>query len=67
MTLVSTQPLTEMNAKNLPGSKVRPAHKANITAVCYRKNWSFLVSKSYRFPRFVKGIVPHISLNTFVI
>jgi hypothetical protein len=33
--LGSTQPLTEMSTKNLPGSKGRPARKANIlTAIC---------------------------------
>jgi hypothetical protein len=33
--LMSTQPLTEMSANNLPGSKGQPARKAdNFTAVC---------------------------------
>jgi hypothetical protein len=31
----STQLLTEMNTRNLPGGKWRPAHKAdNLTAIC---------------------------------
>jgi hypothetical protein len=31
----STQPLTEINTKNLPGSKWRPARKTDIlTAIC---------------------------------
>jgi hypothetical protein len=40
----STQPLTEISTKNIPGGgKVQPAHKAdNLTAICeltvYRKN-----------------------------
>jgi hypothetical protein len=35
MTLGSTQPQTEMSTKNLPGSKGRPARKAdNLTAIC---------------------------------
>jgi hypothetical protein len=35
MALVSTQPLTEMSARNLPGGKGRPARKAdNVTAIC---------------------------------
>jgi hypothetical protein len=35
MALGSTQPLTEMSIKNLPGSKGRLASKAdNLTAVC---------------------------------
>jgi hypothetical protein len=33
--LVSTQPLTEMSARNLPGGKGRPVHKADsLTAIC---------------------------------
>jgi hypothetical protein len=35
MALGSTQPLTEMSARNIPGGKERPAHKAdNLTAIC---------------------------------
>jgi hypothetical protein len=35
MTLWSTQPLTEMSTRNLPGGKGRPACKAeNLTAMC---------------------------------
>jgi hypothetical protein len=35
MTLGSTQPLTEMSTRNLPGDKERPARKAdNLTAIC---------------------------------
>jgi hypothetical protein len=35
MALVSTQPLTEMSTRNLPGSKERLAHTAdNLTAIC---------------------------------
>jgi hypothetical protein len=35
MTLGSTQPLTEMSARNLPGGKGRPARKADdLTAIC---------------------------------
>jgi hypothetical protein len=35
MALVSTQPLTEMSTRNLPGGKERPARKAdNFTAIC---------------------------------
>jgi hypothetical protein len=35
MTLGSTQPLTEMSTRNLPGGKGRPAHKADkFTAIC---------------------------------
>jgi hypothetical protein len=35
MALGSTQTLTEMSTRNLPGSKGRPARKAdNLTAIC---------------------------------
>jgi hypothetical protein len=34
MTLGSTQPLTEMSITNLPQRKVRPAGKADLTAIC---------------------------------
>jgi hypothetical protein len=35
MTLESTQPLTEMSTRNLPGGKRQPARKAdNLTAIC---------------------------------
>jgi hypothetical protein len=34
MALESTQPLTEMSTRNLPGGKGRPARKAdNLTAI----------------------------------
>jgi hypothetical protein len=34
VTLGLTQPLTEMSTRNLPGDKVRPAGKADITDIC---------------------------------
>jgi hypothetical protein len=35
MALGSTQPLTEMSTKNLPGGKKRPARRAdNLAAIC---------------------------------
>jgi hypothetical protein len=35
MALGSTQPLTEISTRNLPGGKGRPARKAdNLTAIC---------------------------------
>jgi hypothetical protein len=35
MALQSTQPLTEMNTRNLPGGKGRPTCKAeNLTVIC---------------------------------
>jgi hypothetical protein len=35
MGLRSTQPLTEMSTRNIPGGEGRPVHKAdNFTAIC---------------------------------
>jgi hypothetical protein len=35
MALGSTQPLTEMSTRNLPGGKGQPAHRAdNLAAIC---------------------------------
>jgi hypothetical protein len=43
MTLGSTQPLTEVSTRNLPGNKGRPARKAdNLNVICeliVRKMW----------------------------
>jgi hypothetical protein len=35
MALGSTQPLTEMSTRNLPGGKERPVHKADNLTVIY--------------------------------
>jgi hypothetical protein len=60
MALGSTQPLTEMRTRNLPGSIRWPARKAdNLTAIydlLSWKCWSLDVSKLYVPPRFVTGI-----------
>jgi hypothetical protein len=34
MALGSTQPLTEMSTRNLPGGKGQPARKADLTEIC---------------------------------
>jgi hypothetical protein len=34
MALGSTQPLTEMSTRNIPGGEGRPAPKADLTAIC---------------------------------
>jgi hypothetical protein len=40
MALGSTQPLTEVNTRNLPGGKGRPARKTdNLTAICVEEMW----------------------------
>jgi hypothetical protein len=38
MALGSTQPLTEMSTRNLPGSKKQPAHRADNLAAIYEPN-----------------------------
>jgi hypothetical protein len=61
MTLGSTQPLTEMSTRNLPGVKGQPARKAdNLTAICEpivkRKCGSLDVSQPNGSARPVRGI-----------
>jgi hypothetical protein len=34
MVLGSTQPITEMSTRNIPGGKGRPAREADLTAIC---------------------------------
>jgi hypothetical protein len=51
MVLWSTQPLTEMSTRNIPGGKGRPARKAeNLTAICeptVYKLWGLDVAQPY--------------------
>jgi hypothetical protein len=59
MALGSTQPLTEMSTRNLPGSKGRPARKAdNLTAICepniYRKN---VGASTFHNPKGLHGLL----------
>jgi hypothetical protein len=53
MALGSTQPITEISTRNLPGSKGRPAHKADsFIGICEPNN----VSQPHRPPRPVTGM-----------
>jgi hypothetical protein len=59
MTLGSTQPLTEMSTRNLPGGEGRPVRKADPTVICEPivfKCGSLDVSKTYGPSRPVSGI-----------
>jgi hypothetical protein len=59
MALRSTQPLTEMSTRNLPGGKGRPVHGAdNLTGICEPTVWkcgSLEVSQPYGPSWPVKG------------
>jgi hypothetical protein len=61
MALGSTQPLTEMSTRNLPGGKGWPERKAdNLVAICeptvLKKCASLDVSQPYELPRPSTGI-----------
>jgi hypothetical protein len=59
--LGSTQHLTEMSTRNLPGSKGRPALKANKLAAICELTGILDVSQHYWLPRFVtKTDLPNI-------
>jgi hypothetical protein len=68
MALVSTQSLTGISTRNLPGCKERPASKAaNFTDICepiiWRKCGSLDVSQPYELSRPVIGIaLPYVYL-----
>jgi hypothetical protein len=63
----STQPLTEMSTKNLPGVKGRPARKVDLTAICEptvsKKCWSLNVSQLYGPPQLYLFFVIDVGLT----
>jgi hypothetical protein len=60
MALESTQPLTEISTRDLPGGKGRPARKANFIAICdepmSRNFGNFDVLQPYGPSRHVTGL-----------
>jgi hypothetical protein len=51
MALGSTQPLTEMSTRNLPGGKGRPVRKAdNLTAICEPTVWEMWEPRRLTIP-----------------
>jgi hypothetical protein len=73
MALGSTQPLTEMSTRNLPGGKGRPERRGdNIATICepivYTECESFDVLQPYGPPRPGTGIaVPLLILKSVVL
>jgi hypothetical protein len=57
MALGSTQPLTETSTRNLPGSKKRPARKADKLAAIYEPNvWNCESLNLCRKPKGLDGL-----------
>jgi hypothetical protein len=62
MALGSTQPLTEMSTRNLPGGKKRPARKAeNLAAICLENVGASTSHNPIGLPRPVTGIALHFN------
>jgi hypothetical protein len=56
MTLGSTQPLTEMSTRNLPGDKGRPARKTDLTAICEPIVWKNVGASTSHNPMGLNGL-----------
>jgi hypothetical protein len=58
MTLGSTQHLTEMSTRNLPGGKERPARKAgNVTAIVSRLSRENVEASTSHNPMGLHGVI----------
>jgi hypothetical protein len=67
MALVSTQPLTEMSTRNLPGGKGRPARKAdNLTAICEPIVLNNVGDSTSHNPMGLHGLLTGIALPYFL-
>jgi hypothetical protein len=71
MALGSTQPLTEMSTRNIPGGEGRPARKAhNITAICVPIIYKNVGASTSHSPMGLHGPLPrypYLSLSLYLI
>jgi hypothetical protein len=67
MALWSTQPLTEMSTRNLPGGKKRPARRAdNLAAICEPQPLATLRASTTCTGITLPLPLPYINVHAFV-